>query len=327
MTDNYSVEKLLFEELDKLTALKTLCFGTKTNPDFFKWRYFDNPDGEAYCLIIKHKNQIVGSCAIAPEKFIVFGVQKTIYKYADLMIHPEHRSKGLAAMLVNQLAKDLKQMQEQFLYTFCGNNSAPSFVKNGWTKIGNVNYYFKTKYTLAIKHLFNNPKTLFDSGILKETENYTDFFKGYQFITNENEVHLVKSKEFFEWRLRDPRFSYKLIGYYENENLIGYAIYNCSFKKFSFIVDIEAPNKDIYKKLINAIEYKSLKGGFKFVFALALDSSPFHKILRKSIFQFNPLKRGPLHSLMNVFILNDNSDKRLTNKKIWNLYTIHYDDI
>lgn len=332
MNNNFIIARINYDnnELDNIAKLYTVCFQRPKDINFLKWKYLDNPAGEALCLVAKHNQDIAGSCVMIPEKFYIFGEKIKIYKCCDLMVNPHYRRQGVSTKLIFSLSEHLKESAPLFLYTLCGKNATPSFLKNKWLKLDDVHYYFKHKSQVKVGLFFNNIKKLYDRGILRQINSVSELCKNYKCISAGHKIHIVKDEEYFAWRFGNPLFEYRTIGYYDKEVLKGYIIYNAGINNDAYIVDLEVNDNDpeITKTLLRSVEFAALNSNRRLIIALAIKDSTFQIAVNKNNYMRNPLSRGPLASIMDFNIL---IDKRYSNKVLdksnWNIYPLSYDDI
>jgi GNAT superfamily N-acetyltransferase len=330
MRNTYTISNIDRKEIDMVAELYKACFGRDAGVDLFTWKYLNNPGGEALSLAVRCDADIVGSCVMIPENVYVFGKKKKIYKCADLMVHPEHRRKGLSVALIRSLCERLKQDEPLFLYTLCSKNVTPGFVKNKWIKLGDVYSYFKHTGQCKIKFLFNHVRKLYEKGILKQIYPFSNLCKEYKFKIDEMRIGIVKDESYLCWRLSDPRYRYSIIGYYEDSELKGYIIYNVGIHDIVYIVDVEAYNDDarILKVLINAVEAVACEFHRRLIVALATDGSNFQKTIKRNHYVRNLFSKGPLSSIMDFNILIDNVyDDRAQERLCWDIRPMQYDGI
>ena len=211
MEDKYKIEKIDCTNLDRISRLYTACFDRAVDDNFFKWKYFDNPSGEALCLGFKYNEDIIASCAMIPEEFYVFGEKIKIYKCCDLMVDPEHRKQGLSTKAISSLMRSLSVSRPLFLYTLCSKNATRSFLKNQWVKLGDVRSYFKHKSQLNSKFFFSRFERFYDRGILKQIGSISDLCGAFKFKSDKTKIHIAKSETYFKWSAAKSR---KQLGFY-----------------------------------------------------------------------------------------------------------------
>jgi hypothetical protein len=331
MNSDYKIEKISCGEVDKIAELYKICFGREAIAGLFKWKYSDNPAGEILLSAVKFNGAIVGFCVMIPENFHIFGEKKLIYKCADLMVHPCHRRKGLSTDLVLFLCENLKKSGRLFLYTLCSKNATHSFLKNKWSKSGNIYNYFKHNRQIKAELLFTRPEMLHKKGILRPINSVLDLCRDYKINVNEDRVNIVKDEKYLKWRLSDPRHKYNIIGYYDDEALKGYAVYSLGNNNIAYIIDIETfkgSDQKIGSALLSAIELSALKAGQRALIGLAAEGSAFQEMVKKNRYIRNPFQKGPLSSILDFNILVDEAyGARARDRANWDIRPINYDGI
>ncbi len=330
MSNKYIIEKLSCNETYKIAPLYSISFGKATSANAFKWKYFDNPSGKPLCLGAKDKENLIGAFTLVPEDFYVFGDKSKVYKCNDLMVHPEYRGQGLGSKLVRSVSEHLKQSGSLFIYTFCAKYVSPFFFNNKWQKLYDVEYFFKHKAHLKAKFVFKKFEKLFNNRTLRRIKSISELCKNYEFKIDNTKIHIIKDEKYFNWRLKDPRFKYDIIGYYKRNSLEGYIIYNSGINNNKFIIDLEAQNGNlgIINTLISSVEFSAYNNYNKSVIALTVKGSPFQKLIKKNKYIRNPFHKGPLTSTMDFNILiNSNYNDELSNKLNWDIYPLSYDAV
>ncbi|NQU74193.1 MAG: GNAT family N-acetyltransferase [Candidatus Omnitrophica bacterium] len=330
MDNKYIIEQLNSNEVEKIAQLYTISFGRAAYANTFRWKYFENPIGEPVSLGIKEKGDLIGALTIVPEEFYVFGQKHTIYKCIDLMIHPEHRGGWLASRLFTLLSKRLKQDKVLFMYSICARHTTLFFLRCKWKKLDEMKYYFKHKIQFKVKFLFKNLDQLYKKGVLKEIKSVSELCENYKFKIDTTKIHIVKDEKYFSWRLKDPRFKYTIIGYYESGSLKGYIIYNTGTANNTYIADLEADNDDkrIIKLLLDAAEFAAHKLNCKSIITLAVTGSLFQRFIKQNGYICNPFNKGPLTSKIDFDVLaGDVYKDRLLDKSNWHIYPFNYDAI
>lgn len=188
-------------DVDQLHNLFTKCFDFEIlSKDFFKWKYFDNPAGEALVCGLFDGTKLIASGALLPELIDYQGCSKLVYKCTDLMTDPVYRGKGLAKKLVHNLTKQGLEKSD-FLYTICSKVATKSFVRADWSYIDKMIYFVRFP-------LFSILKT--NTYILNHRSNFDEVISSFNVLGSENEVKILKEE--LLWRVQNPKFHY---GIYE----------------------------------------------------------------------------------------------------------------
>ena len=192
---------LVRADVEQLHNLFTLCFDFQTiSKDFFKWKYFDNPAGEALVCGLFDGTKLIASGALLPELVDYQGSSKLIYKCTDLMTDPTHRGKGLAKKLVHNLTEQGLEKSD-FLYTICSKVATKSFLRADWSYIDKMIYFVRFPLFSILKK---------NTNIFYHRSNFDDVISSLNVPGRQNEVKILK--DILLWRVYNPKFQY---GIYE----------------------------------------------------------------------------------------------------------------
>lgn len=319
------VINLDFDRIGDLCDLYQLAFNKKLNPKVIEWKYFNNPAGNAIWKGIIYNNNLVASGAMVPEQLFVFSKKTIAFKCTDLMVHPKHQGKGLARQINNALKEQVNTHKNSLAYTLCSKKATPSFLKNGWVKIAELQNYFKPFFLLKISGLHkNNFNNFFEKDTIDNELN--DFI----FHVDTSRVHMEKSIAVLKWRIRNPNFSYRIIYHNNNNKIDGYIIYCVNSNNILNIIDLETINvdKSLTNKLIRLIEIKAVELKCKGVVCCLVEKSRYHKMFLTNFYLKNPFPKGPLASHIDFNVFSDGGYARdIFNIQSWEIFTINYDDI
>ncbi|MBF0363025.1 MAG: GNAT family N-acetyltransferase [Oligoflexia bacterium] len=329
----YKIKRILVEDVHKVAELYNICFSREKNTEFFRWKYFENPVEHAKCSIALHGEKIVGSCVLIPEDFFVFGKNMRVYKCCDLMTHPQHRKRGLSTKLINDVTMTVKQSGPVFFYTLCSKNATGAFLKNKWVMSAEVRYHFKhisqIKLQVAFRKLIKRKKNI---GNIRVIDSISDLYNGFKIKHTNNgndNIQLYKDEKYLKWRLGNPFYNYCILGYFQDDAIKGYLIYNKGINNNIFIIDLETKdnNLQIANLLLNHLESIASENN-KSVLALTIKDTYFQKLIQENGYICNPFRRGPLTSILdfNVFI-DEDQDRRSLQKEMWSIHPLNYDDV
>jgi hypothetical protein len=138
-------------------------------------------------------------------------------------------------------------------------------------------------------------------------------------------VRSDKSIESFKWRISNPSYTYKLIGFKSNDGFESYLCYYQSEDKiilFDFYFSSISQGKLMIQYLKSKVKEMKLKGIISFV----QENSSYSKTLKKVGFWSNPFPKGPLSSKV-PFILfaPDNELKRYATDERWLINSFDHD--
>ena len=324
-------DRLLGEkDLASISGLYKHAFKRRPELDVFKWKYFQNPAGNAIWVGVVHGEDVIAAGAMVPEDVFVFTERRTMYKCTDLMVHPEHQRRGLAKRIINQLKKHIARNAPLFSYTLCAKHATFGFQRNDFRHSGEMKTFFIPFCMLKMKFLALNLKNPYQDGKVRKFDSPLAPLDGFDFRRTEERISVKKSADFLRWRMANPKYQYQLIGYFENDKLEGYLIYSVGRANMMNIIDIETlPNfENVGEKLILAAEYEAYVKKYRAILLSSVGSNYFTCQFDRYHLLKNPFKRGPMKSQIDFNICIDNNyDERVFNVANWEVYALHYDDV
>jgi len=322
---SYQFRELSQKDINSIDSLFSEAFGYKPNKKLIKWKYFQNPCGQAVIVGAFYGDTLVASGAMTPEKINFFGETKIVYKFADLMTHPNHQRKSLSTK-INGLLLEHKQIKNSlFTYCLCSKLATKSFLKNNWSYLDSIFYYFKPFLLIKLSSLIS-PIKLQSIEFFDSVGNTLD---NYQFENNHSKISVNKSSEFMKWRTANPNFIYKLICHKNNQREVdGYLIYSISENNVLNVIDVETGgNISVFKKLVRGVESVALKEKHKAIVVFCLLRSSLGKLFKSERFFVNPYQKGPLKSQMDLNFFSQTSTEELLEIDLWDIYALSHDDV
>jgi len=331
MTSEGYFDRLLGEkDLGSISRLYKSAFKKTPELDVFRWKYFQNPAGNAIWAGVFHGEEVIAAGAMVPEDVFVFAEQRTIYKCTDLMVHPEHQKRGLAKRIINQLKKNIDRTAPLFSYTLCAKHATPGFQRNNFVHSGEMKTFFIPFFMLRIKFLAQKLGGSYQDAKVKKFDSVLAPLDGFDFQRTEKRISVKKSADFLRWRMANPQYQYKLIGYFENDNLGGYLIYSVGKANIMNIIDVETlPNlANVGEKLILAAEYEAYVMKYRAIAFSSVGSNYFTCQFGRRYFLRNPFKKGPFKSQIDFNIcIDEGYDNSVFDLANWEVYALHYDDV
>lgn len=120
-----------------LVELFEACFDTRLSAEYFAWKYYRNPAGEAIGFVADTGERLAAFYGVIPEPWIVGGGDATVWQSMDTMTHPEFQRRGLFVRLAECTYEEVRHRTERCdLVGIPGPTSLPGFVgRLGWAKV------------------------------------------------------------------------------------------------------------------------------------------------------------------------------------------------
>lgn len=118
------------------------CFAKPARVEALRWRYDDNPQGQAVSLVLRGPDEAaVCSYAYVPRLAVARGAEDqrvtgVIGQQGDVMTDPDWQRKGLARRLVDHCASETRAAGFVLNWGFPNRQSAPVFLKFDWKSVG-----------------------------------------------------------------------------------------------------------------------------------------------------------------------------------------------
>ena len=284
MQNVIKIEHLKLSEKDNLIAFLNKAYEENprmSNTDFWNWHFVQTPHAEEEKLsvwIAKSGEKIAGQIAATPIVVNICGEQKKAIWILDLIIAPDFRRQGLAKKLVHAA--------EEFCPLILGINTAE---QHSTELLKSLGYKIILNIPRFHKFLFagNDIREIANLKPLREAVNLAFAVFRKKFKPNKNVRFIEKFDESFdalwteaenqwscavrrdakmlEWQfLLQPKKKYEIIGYYEGEKLLGYAVIyfrkkgaNGAIKKAAIADICYHPSKP--KETVDALLEESLR--------------------------------------------------------------------
>lgn len=301
-------------DVEKLHNLFTLCFDFQTlSNDFFKWKYFDNPVGEALVCGLFDGTKLIASGALLPELIDYQGSSKLIYKCTDLMTDPAYRGKGLAKKLVHNLTKQGLEKSD-FLYTICSKVATKSFLRADWSYIDKMIYFVRFP-------LFSILKT--NTHILHHRSNFEDVISSFNVLGRENEVKILKEE--LLWRVQNPKFNY---GMYElvEQGISHFIVFSELNRSVQLVYFTSYSSEKTLKMLFGRLHTDARKTNRKVISLLPANTHYFSFFIKKG-YLTNLFSFGRMQSLLDFNFISIQSDVDFISFFERKLSMLNYDDV
>lgn len=239
-----------FELPEKAALLDFLRIAYADNPRmsderFWDWHFLENPYVETNNLpiwIVEDGDEIVGQLAATPVKFKIQNTEKRAMWILDLVVRPDYRRKGLGKKLV--------ALAVEFCPLGLGMNTAEQhstalLESVGWKMFGRVPRYNKVLFPgEALREIsrieplrrFANfafaplrptlKKGFFEKNKLRIVESFDSSFDDlWRESSTQWTCAVAREAKLLNWQYLDqPGKKYDVLGFYENEKLLGYAV-------------------------------------------------------------------------------------------------------
>jgi GNAT superfamily N-acetyltransferase len=106
----------------------------KTARDFYRWKYFDNPLGEAIVGIAVAEGRVVSCVAAVAKPLQINGQPLLAYELGDFLTAPDFRKRGFFSKLTEMVCGEAAARGASLTYVRPNDNSFPLLKKLGFTE-------------------------------------------------------------------------------------------------------------------------------------------------------------------------------------------------
>jgi GNAT superfamily N-acetyltransferase len=307
-----SLEKLENENLGGLIETYKECFGIDVDEDYFKWKYYKNPCGEAVCFIALDGRKVGAFYGVIPEIYEINGKKIKVYQSMDTMTHPNYQRRGLFTKLANLTYQHILDNEGKLILTgIPGGNSYPGFVKKlGWKDIHQFSFVFLHKTIFKLKKLLAKREKINIKSVSSLTEDTTLYLQNRP--KSEKPIRPFLSAEFFEWRVfKNPNKKkyrdYKVLEIYDTNNqIIGICVYILDDKNRCYLEFLEFNKSEDYINSISPLmEYLFATHHTDFVYSWDPQDVFLRTGFKKAGFIKNPFNKGPFSYKVPIIIRSE----------------------
>ncbi|MDT0645904.1 GNAT family N-acetyltransferase [Zunongwangia sp. F260] len=221
------------EDLDQVINLIQKGLDPNFTPELFKWKHLENPFGKSYGLLALDGDQIVGLRMFMYWEFKYFKEQKTIkaIRPVDTVVDKDYRGQGLFKRL-SLTGLDECRGNYKIIFNTPNENSLPGYLKMGWQRLEQVNYF----------------RTSLMNPLLKSLQ-YEDIEAGAIDFEEQTsrDVSTYRSSVYFKWRYKNDPYK---IAFFPEEKI--YVAYRTS-KTYLIVCEVFGNNGAVSYKVLNSL--------------------------------------------------------------------------
>ena len=233
----------------RIVGLFKQVFGRALNLAVWKWRFAENPFGEAIIKLAFDDEKLVGHYAVIPMSVQVENkLVKAVFSMTT-MTHPDYSGRGIFTYLAGEVYRLCQERGHPFVYGFPNKNSYYGFThKLGWSALGSMTALEKKLGSKTKKD--STAKTVKQIGRFDNTVNSL-----WDKVKQEHTVIIPRTTAFLNWRfVENPDVGYVKYTISDNSQVLGYVVlkvYPTGDIMNGHIVDIlSVPEEQVLKSLL-----------------------------------------------------------------------------
>lgn len=127
-----------------ILALYRTVFGGDPSPEWFAWKYENNPYAADVPIVVATiDGTVVGCRAFFALEMAVEGESHLALQPCDTMVHPDHRRRGLFVRMNRLAVERYADRPPAFCFNFPNDSSKPGNEAVGWRPVGRVPMYYR----------------------------------------------------------------------------------------------------------------------------------------------------------------------------------------
>lgn len=226
------------KDLDQVIKLIQKDLDPGFTQKLFKWKHLENPFGESYGLLALDGSKIVGVRMFMYWNFLHSEDGSVIraVRPVDTVVDKDYRGQGLFKKLTLRGLEECKT-EYDFIFNTPNENSLPGYLKMGWQKLEQVNYFNLVPINPFSKFL---PFKEIDA-------RFVDYKHSYY---SSKTISSLKSDGYFQWRYKADKYK---IALFPKEGV--YVVYSVS-SVYLIIHEIFGDCNSVSKKILDSLAKK-----------------------------------------------------------------------
>jgi predicted N-acetyltransferase YhbS len=206
------------DEAGVLNLLQNV-FSKNFGPEWFEWRYRNNPFGDPILLVAESfSGEIVGFRASWRWPLALHGKVVSAYQSGDLCVRHDYRLQGIMLSLGKQGIEEARKREAWMVFAFPNANSLPGLLKFGYRVVDHlpawgrilrpIPSFFNLLMTLKGKKDTKQTPVDLDTKLFRPARSYIDRIMELEEQRDSSRLRSLRSKEFYTWRLSRPKRLY-----------------------------------------------------------------------------------------------------------------------
>lgn len=143
-SNGYTVREFRTSDRDAYLALFETVFGETHGPDWFEWKYQENPYTDYIPIFVAEQNgDIVGARSFFALELLVNGEPHLALEPSDTMVHPDHRGRGLLPRMTTAAIETYTESDASLCFNFPNDITLPHNLRHGWETVDTIPTYYR----------------------------------------------------------------------------------------------------------------------------------------------------------------------------------------
>lgn len=140
----YTVRRYRPTDREAFFSLYETVFAERPADEWFSWKYESNPYFEGVPMIVAADgDDLVGAVPLFAQRLRVGSHTVRTFQPADVMVHPDHRKRGLFTRMIEESYESFRTDEPTLLIGFPNDAALPGWLKTGWEIVETVPTYYR----------------------------------------------------------------------------------------------------------------------------------------------------------------------------------------
>ncbi len=222
---------------DRILELLKLSLGEgkiPREPEYWRWKHFQNPFGESPVLLAEADGELVGVRAFMRWEWQAGEANLRAVRAVDTATHPQWQGKGIFSKLTRQLVSEMRDEGVHFVFNTPNEKSRPGYLKMGWKSVGRTDLWMRPNRPWRIARALRTkpegrgiylPAPPTEQGALRTPDELCDdpglrrFLDALPSPGDKPRITTRRSPEYLRWRYAAiPGFTYHALFQIEGED-------------------------------------------------------------------------------------------------------------
>lgn len=261
---------------EEILKLFQVVYGRSLSPEYWKWRFLDNPVSKPMINLVFDEDRLVSHYAISPVCMRIFDERCLGALSMTTMTHPEYAGRGYFKQLANELYEfEQSKSNLALVYGFPNLNSHYAFhTRLGWSNLDRI----------PMLKWPSEPVQQYPMGVIEPDGFQKKHFEIASEISRKFSCKLERDTDFLSWRyLANPVMKYQI---FERESSGEYMVVSRYQEKLN-IVELNCFSEESMRLLFKAAIFKLNAGQACILNAWVPMNDPRHVVLEKMGFSFD----------------------------------------
>ena len=250
MRASYTIRRLRPLDVGAVAGFHGSYYWPDMSPDFYRWKYFQNPICPSRVWIAEDQGKLIGMAAVTFKRLKIHDAIFLCGELGDFLVHSDYRHQGIFTALINEICTQSLADGAKVLYVRPNDNSFPGLLRLGFRevfrltpviKVVNVRNVLRRKissplllslawpFAEALARLVFRPSSReipadFDISRVSCFDDSIDEL--WERVAKRHQTIVIRDKKYLNWRYADNPRNYTIYVAKRGHAPVGYVVIN-----------------------------------------------------------------------------------------------------